>query len=67
MYREILGKPWDKTGAAADAAHVAWLQHPRLSYWAWSDQMHAGIAQGSLYYPRGVTAALWLTEGDAKS
>ena len=32
------------------------------SYWAWSDQMHAGKAQGSLYYPRGVTAALWLTE-----
>ena len=67
VYREILGKPWDKTGAASDAAHVAWLQHPRLSYWAWSDQMHAGIAQGSLYYPRGVTAALWLTEDAAKS
>ena len=63
VYREVLGKPWDGAGQASDAAHVQWLQHERLSYWAWSDQMHAGKAQGSLYYPRGVTAALWLTEG----
>lgn len=65
VYRQILGKPWGTAGAAADAAHVEWLQHPRLSYWAWSDQMHAGVARGSLYYPRGVTAALWLTEDAA--
>ncbi len=48
--------------AAADRAHAAWLKREENAYWAWSDQMHAGIAKGSKYYPRGVTAALWLTE-----
>jgi len=48
--------------ADADAAHAGWLQRDVNAYWAWSDQMHAGHAQGSKYYPRGVTAALWLTE-----
>lgn len=44
----------------ADAAHVAWLLHPKNAYFAWSDQMLSGVACGSKYYPRGVTAALWL-------
>ena len=65
VYREILGKTWNDAGHASDRAHVVWLQHPRLSYWAWSDQMHSGEARGSRYYPRGVTAALWLTESSA--
>ncbi len=46
--------------ARADAAHVAWLVHPKNAYFAWSDQMLSGIACGSKYYPRGVTAILWL-------
>ncbi|CDN44762.1 Beta-xylosidase [Paenibacillus sp. P22] len=60
--REILGLPWDGRGAAADAAHAAWLKHPELSYWAWSDQILSGEIIGSKYYPRGVTAILWLRE-----
>jgi len=32
------------------------------AYWSWSDQIVAGVAKGSKYYPRGVTAALWLEE-----
>lgn len=48
--------------ASADEAHAAWLARPENAYWAWSDQMHAGVAKGSRYYPRGVTSALWLTE-----
>ena len=51
----------DAGGAAADRAHRAWLLDPDNSYWAWSDQMVAGRAQGSRYYPRGATAALWLS------
>lgn len=47
--------------ARADAAHAAWLVHPKNAYFAWSDQMMAGIACGSKYYPRGVTAILWLS------
>lgn len=45
--------------AAADAAHVEWLVNPQSQYFAWSDQMVNGVAIGSKYYPRGVTAWLW--------
>jgi len=45
--------------ARADAAHRAWLVDPRNAYFAWSDQMVNGVASGSKYYPRGVTAWLW--------
>lgn len=63
--RQILGLPWDEKGAKADAAHVAWLQHPTLSVWSWSDQIISGEISGSKYYPRGVTSILWLEEGKA--
>ena len=55
----------DSAAAAADAAHVGWLLHPEQSVWSWSDQMLAGVATGSRYYPRGVTSWLWLQEGAA--
>lgn len=45
---------------AAHAAHHRWLVDPRNAYYAWSDQMVNGVASGSRYYPRGVTAWLWL-------
>ncbi|MMZ68437.1 Beta-xylosidase precursor [compost metagenome] len=60
--RHILGLPWDEAGAAADAAHAAWLTSKDNAYWSWSDQMLAGVICGSRYYPRGVTAILWLDE-----
>jgi hypothetical protein len=60
--REILGIDGDAVTANADAAHVQWLLDPELSYHAWSDQMIAGKAMASRYYPRGVTAILWLGE-----
>ncbi|MEP7050552.1 MAG: glycoside hydrolase family 52 protein [Pseudomonadota bacterium] len=40
------------------AAHARW-QQIGASDWAMSDQCVAGIAQGSKYYPRGVTCILW--------
>jgi hypothetical protein len=49
---------WEK----ADAAHVHWLTRPESAYWAASDQIVNGIARGSKYYPRLITAALWLRE-----
>ncbi|GAA0349073.1 glycoside hydrolase family 52 protein [Bacillus horti] len=61
--RQILGVPWDEKGVRADAAHVAWLTHPTLSVWSWSDQIISGEISGSKYYPRGVTSILWLEEG----
>jgi hypothetical protein len=60
--RHILGVDGAAVTADADAAHVSWLLDPRNTYWAWSDQIVAGLAQGSKYYPRGVTAWLWLKE-----
>ena len=60
--RKILGLPWKEQGTKADAAHVNWLLHPEKSYWCWSDQIILGEPKGSKYYPRGVTAALWLEE-----
>ena len=59
--RQILGQSAESTDAA-DAAHVAWLTDPRNAFWSWSDQIDAGEAIGSKYYPRGVTATLWLNE-----
>ena len=57
----ILGKGPDSD---ADRAHIGWLLDPENAYFAWSDQMLAGKAVGSRYYPRGVTSALWLSRGD---
>ncbi len=55
---KILGIQTDY--AAADGVHAQWLCDSRNLYWAWSDQMVTGEAKGSKYYPRGVTAILWL-------
>ncbi|GIP22826.1 glycoside hydrolase family 52 protein [Paenibacillus sp. J22TS3] len=60
--RRILGLPQDEDGHAADAAHVGWLIREDNAFWSWSDQMMAGTVCGSRYYPRGVTAILWLDE-----
>ena len=57
----ILGKPID---AKADEAHMGWLLDEDNAYFAWSDQMLAGKAHGSRYYPRGVTNLLWLAHGE---
>ncbi|MFC4038416.1 glycoside hydrolase family 52 protein [Dactylosporangium siamense] len=56
----ILGRDPGEAGRVADEAHARWLRDPRNARWAWSDQMQDGLAVGSRYYPRGVTAVLWL-------
>ncbi|MGO4376152.1 beta-xylosidase, partial [Paenibacillus sp. MCAF20] len=60
--RQILGLEWDERERASDRAHAEWLTHPEHSYWSWSDQIISGVIHGSKYYPRGVTATLWLLE-----
>jgi hypothetical protein len=50
----------------ADAAHMRW-QTDGSGYWACSDQFVNGIAKGSRYYPRIVTAALWLDESQRQA
>jgi len=48
--------------AAADRVHVGWLLSPVTRTLAFCDQLHSetGEPLGSRYYPRGVTAWLWL-------
>jgi hypothetical protein len=46
---------------AADAAHLKW-QTEGAGYWGCSDQFVKGVAKASRYYPRLITAALWLDE-----
>ncbi|MBS1705941.1 MAG: beta-xylosidase [Armatimonadetes bacterium] len=58
---QVLGYDPD---CSADSAHWNWLMDEDNVIFAWSDQMLAGKAHGSRYYPRGVTAALWLASGD---
>lgn len=60
--REVLGVRGPEAGEAADRAHMAWLLRPENAYYAFSDQMTSGVAMASKYYPRGVTAILWLDE-----
>ena len=49
---------WKKS----DAAHTKWQTEGSSAYWACSDQIVKGVAQASKYYPRIVTAVLWLDE-----
>jgi hypothetical protein len=46
----------------ADAAHVRWQTEGKSAYWACSDQIVHGVAEGSKYYPRIVTTVLWQDE-----
>ena len=49
---------WEKS----DAAHVKWQTEGTSPYWACSDQFVNGAATGSRYYPRLITATLWLRD-----
>lgn len=55
----VLNRPPQDADRRADAAHSRWLRDPRNGRWAFSDQIVDGVAAGSRYYPRGVTAFLW--------
>jgi hypothetical protein len=65
--RQVLGIRTPATGSNADAAHRQWLLKEENLRFAWSDQMHSGVALGSKYYPRGVTSILWLDEETKKA
>lgn len=47
---------------AADKVHADWQRQPGCGAFAMCDQIHShtGATCGSRYYPRGVTAILWL-------
>lgn len=62
--RMLFPKAISTEAAASDASHVAWEQGEGCARWAMCDQIHSetGVALGSKYYPRGVTAILWMRE-----
>ena len=60
--RRILRVGGKHVAETPDGVHAGWLLDERNSYYAWSDQILSGRAVGSRYYPRGVTAILWLDE-----
>jgi xylan 1,4-beta-xylosidase len=49
---------------AADRVHARWQRTPACGAFAMCDQIRSDTGEpcGSRYYPRGVTAVLWLTE-----
>jgi hypothetical protein len=55
----VLGVP---LADAFDAAHARWQRDGNSRDWAFTDQVRSsdGYDLGSRYYPRGVTAILWL-------
>ncbi|MBN1759418.1 MAG: hypothetical protein JW863_13910, partial [Chitinispirillaceae bacterium] len=63
---DILGIEADAVFGESDEAQLRWLLDERNSAYAWSDQFRNGVLVGSRYYPRGVTAVLWLREGKAR-
>lgn len=63
--RQVLGFRWESDEQLRqDRAHAEWQRHGAADH-ACSDQFTAGRAHGSLYYPRIVTAALWLSDRPA--
>jgi hypothetical protein len=52
----VFSRPPDRR---ADAAHVSWLA-PGSAPWGFTDQVESARGIGSKYYPRGVTAILFL-------
>ena len=62
--RALFPKAMSAEALRADSVHVAWEQGPGCGPMAMCDQIQSetGVAIGSKYYPRIVTAALWLRE-----
>jgi hypothetical protein len=60
MFPEVL----TPAARAGDGVHALWQRTPGCGVDAMCDQIRSdsGIACGSRYYPRGVTAWLWLLE-----
>jgi hypothetical protein len=60
LFPEALGE----AARAADRVHADWQRRPGCGEHAMCDQINSetGVTCGSRYYPRGVTAILWLRE-----
>jgi hypothetical protein len=64
VVRQVFPEALSDTARASDDIHARWQQTPGCGAFAMCDQIRSdsGVACGSRYYPRGVTAVLWLNE-----
>lgn len=64
VIRSLFPEAMNEAARAADRVHAAWQRTPGCGKDAMCDQIRSdsGISCGSRYYPRGVTACLWLRE-----
>ncbi|BET67552.1 hypothetical protein ASA1KI_24700 [Opitutales bacterium ASA1] len=64
VVRSLFADTLGAEARAADAVHALWQRRPGCGANAMCDQIHSdtGVSCGSRYYPRGVTAYLWLRE-----
>jgi hypothetical protein len=62
--RQLFPAALNPSASAADRVHAAWEQSPGCGAFAMCDQIQSetGVAIGSKYYPRIVSAILWLHE-----
>ncbi len=64
VIRELFPEAMTDAARAGDRVHADWQRHPGCGSDAMCDQIWSdtGVTCGSRYYPRGVTAFLWLRE-----
>jgi xylan 1,4-beta-xylosidase len=64
VVRRLFPEAMNPAARAADRVHAHWQRTPGCGKDAMCDQIRSdsGISCGSRYYPRGVTACLWLLE-----
>ncbi|MEZ5277441.1 MAG: glycoside hydrolase family 52 protein [Opitutaceae bacterium] len=64
IIRSIYPETMSRAAARADSVHAEWQRQAGCGAFAMCDQIRSdsGITCGSRYYPRGVTAVLWMNE-----
>lgn len=64
VIRALFPEALNEAASAGDRVHANWQRTPGCGEHAMCDQIRSdsGITCGSRYYPRGVSAFLWLSE-----
>lgn len=64
LVRTVFPDAMNEAARAGDRVHANWQRQPGCGAFAMCDQIHSetGVTVGSRYYPRGVTAILWMWE-----
>lgn len=64
VIRELFPETLSEAAIAADRVHADWQRQPGCGAFAMCDQIlsDTGVVCGSRYYPRGVSAWLWMLE-----